>query len=294
MATYKVSYKVLRQQGDELKAIAKMVDGYAERVGQINGKLGSDNMLAEIRSTLNKLKAQLGESRVVLNTAGELLIKTIDGYGGVEIRQVKKVDGMKAHNRDFYKKPVAVASAGGAVAGAAAGAAGSSGAASASAVSNTTTTTTTTNNTVNTTNNAAVPAASSAQAQPAAAPAASPAQAEQTAAPVESVSQPVEQVLSEQSGAARLSAQREPAVTPVAAAQPESGGMSSVAKAGIAAGAAAVTAGAVAGGVKLKKKADAKKAAVSDDDETDDEYSPEAELEKAIKRVAELEEEENN
>jgi hypothetical protein len=119
MAGYKVSYKVLRQQGESMKTVAKMVDDYAERVGRITGKLGTDNMLAEIRSNLQKLRTQLGESRAILNTAGEFLIKSVENYGGAETRQVKKVDAMKAHNRDFYKNPVVVASAGGAVGGAA-------------------------------------------------------------------------------------------------------------------------------------------------------------------------------
>ncbi|MDR1728470.1 MAG: hypothetical protein LBT74_11210 [Acidobacteriota bacterium] len=119
MAGYKVSYKVLRQQGEALKAVAKLVDGYAERVGQVGGKLGDGEMLAQVRTNLQKLREQLGESRAVLNTAGECLSKSVESYSGVETRQVKKVDGMKAHQRDFYKNPVVVASAGGAAAGAA-------------------------------------------------------------------------------------------------------------------------------------------------------------------------------
>jgi len=76
-----------------MKAVAKMVDGYAQRITQINSKLGNDQMLAEIRGNLNKLREQLGESRAVLNTSGELLIKSVESYGGVEIRQVKRWTG---------------------------------------------------------------------------------------------------------------------------------------------------------------------------------------------------------
>lgn len=113
MATYKVSYKMLAKQGEELKAAAKLVDGYAERVNQIRGKLGEDQMFTQVRNNLQKLGVQLGESRTVLNTAGELLGKTVESYTGTETRQVKKVDNLKAHNRDFYKNPVVVASAAG-------------------------------------------------------------------------------------------------------------------------------------------------------------------------------------
>lgn len=117
MAGYRVSYKVLRQQGEDMKAVAKMLDGYADKVAQISSKLGDDSLLAEIRGNLQKLRTQLGESRAVLNTSGELLIKTVENYDVAEKRQVKKVDSMRAHNRDFYKRPVVVASVGGAAAG---------------------------------------------------------------------------------------------------------------------------------------------------------------------------------
>lgn len=116
MANYKVSYKVLSQQGTELKAIAKLVDGYADRVNKIRGKLGDDNMLAEIRQNLQKLSAQLGESRAILNMAGEVLTKSVASYTNVEAKQVKAVDNVAAHKRDFYKNPVVVASAGAAAA----------------------------------------------------------------------------------------------------------------------------------------------------------------------------------
>ncbi len=123
MAGYKVSYKVLSQQGDALKALAKQVDGYASRVNTIRGKLGEDELLSTVRQNLTKLSQQLGESRVVLNMAGELIGKSVERYGGTEKNVVKKVDSVKAHNRDFYKNPVVVASAGGTVAGGAGAAA---------------------------------------------------------------------------------------------------------------------------------------------------------------------------
>lgn len=118
---YKVSYKVLSQQGEDLKAVAKLVDGYTERVNQIYGKLGQDEMLAAVQGNLQKLSIQLGESRAIINMAGEVLAKSVESYTAVETSQVQQVDSLKAHNRDFYQNPVAVASAGGAAAGAAAG-----------------------------------------------------------------------------------------------------------------------------------------------------------------------------
>ncbi|MEA4924232.1 MAG: hypothetical protein VB084_02885 [Syntrophomonadaceae bacterium] len=114
MANYKVSYKVLKQQGEELKAVAKLLDGYNERLNQVASRLGQDETLAQIRTNLQKFGVQLGESRAIINTAGELLSKSVESYSNVETRQVKRVDSLKAHNRDFYQNPVVVASAGGA------------------------------------------------------------------------------------------------------------------------------------------------------------------------------------
>jgi len=116
MAKYKVSYKVLSKEAEELKAVAKLLDGYVERINQIQGRLGQDETLAAVRHNLQKLGAQLGESRAVINTAGQILAKSVGNYTAAETRQGKKVDSLKAHNRDFYKNPVVVASAGGAAA----------------------------------------------------------------------------------------------------------------------------------------------------------------------------------
>lgn len=114
MANYKVSYKVLKQQGEELKAVAKLLDGYNERLNQVVSRLGQDGTLAQIRTNLQKFGVQLGESRAIINTAGELLNKSVESYSNVETRQVKRVDSLKAHNRDFYQNPIVVASVGGA------------------------------------------------------------------------------------------------------------------------------------------------------------------------------------
>ena len=291
MGSYKVSYKVLKQQGDDMIATAKLVDGYAEQVTKIRDKLGDDALLAEVRKNLSQLNLQLVESRVVLNTAGEFLVKTVDSYSDVEVRQVKKVDGTKAHNRDFYKNPVVVASAGGAVAGAAVGAMGSpasGGGAGAvgGPVPETSTTTVNysenyTDNSVNTTYNEPMPANAavtpSAQTQP----------GDYTGGvSYSSANSSGAQAVSPTPGVAPGVA---PGVTPGAA--DAAGGMSTAAKAAIgAAGAGAVVAGGVIGGREIKKRRDGRNAdngAVNASG--DDDYDPEAELEKALARVRELE-----
>ena len=297
MARYKVSYRVLRQQGEDMKAAAKMVDSYAERVGKIRGQLGNDNMLAEIRNNLQRLGVQLGESRAILNTAGELLIKNVESYNGVEVRQVKRVDSLKAHNRDFYKRPIVVASAGGAAAGAGAGAAASAAGGAGSPAGSGTTTNTTVNYTDNSVNvnysaqehtgEASLPGgmaniASQAEPPPAASPAAPAAAANQ--AP--SVQQPASPV---SSGAAPL-----PEAALKEKIKAAAGKVGPGAIAGVAAG--AVAAGGVVGGSELKKRSDAKKGAAEAPDPGSfsmpapaaDAYDPEAELEKALKKVRDM------
>lgn len=132
---YKVSYKVVSEQGEQLKNIAKDMDNYINQVNQIVSKLGNDELLQSVRSDLNKFKQQLEEEKTVLNLAGQVIVDVIQSYTGVEKKSVSKVDKAKAHNRDFYKRPVAVASAGGGAGVGAVAAGGSVNVASSSSVS---------------------------------------------------------------------------------------------------------------------------------------------------------------
>ena len=116
---YKVSYKVVSEQGQQLKTISKDMDNYISQLNQIVSKLGNDELLQSVRNDLNKFKQQLEEEKTVLNLAGQVIVDVVQSYTGVEKKSVQKVDKAKAHNRDFYKRPVAVASAGGAAGGAA-------------------------------------------------------------------------------------------------------------------------------------------------------------------------------
>ncbi len=301
MAGYKVSYKVLRQQGEDLKAVAKQIDGYAERVTQISGKLGNDEMLAEVRRNLQTLKTQLGESRAVLNTAGELLSRTVESYGVAETRQVKKVDGIKAHNRDFYKKPIVVASAGAAAAAAAVASVKVTGGAG----GGTTTHNTTVNNYYGSSEApAATPATQDTPAGTDSAPAPAATATPLTAAKAEpvtaaaSASHPNATV---GSGVTEMMGSKGPPVTPepvVAAAPtptptptpahttaaPPATGPSAGAVAG-ALGGTAAAAGATLGGIHMKKKRSAARAAAEN-------YDPEVELERVRQEIRDMENQE--
>ena len=127
---HKVSYKVVSEQGDTLKKIAKDMDNYINQLDQIISKIGGDEVFHSVKSDLKKFKKQLEEERTVLDFSGQILGDIVQAYSGTEKKSVQKIDKAKAHNRDFYKRPVAVASAGGA----AAVASGGGTAASASAV----------------------------------------------------------------------------------------------------------------------------------------------------------------
>jgi hypothetical protein len=288
---------MLAKQGEELKAVAKLIDGYSERVTQVRGKLGDNETLAAVRNNLSKFKDQLTESRTILSIAGGLLTDTVEKYTAVETKQVKKVDSYKAHNRDFYKNPVVVASAGGAAGGAAVTAAASAPVQTASAPVQTVQTAsapvqaasapaqTTVNYTENTTVNnitqvnvvnetvssaaSSIPASDMGAAVPMTDTVASA-----TAAPVAPAAVPMTD-----------------SVAPVAAA---AAGLGGGAVAGIAAGAglagAALGAGSIAG---LKHLSDKKKAndELQKSAEAEEEYDPEKELAAALERVRLLSEE---
>ncbi len=117
---HKVSYKVVSEQGDQLKKTAKDMDNYVTQLNQIVSKLGNDELLQSVRADLNKFKTLLEEEKTILNLAGQVISEVVQSYTGTEKKSVSKVDKTKAHNRDFYKRPKTVASAGGAAAGGAA------------------------------------------------------------------------------------------------------------------------------------------------------------------------------
>jgi hypothetical protein len=109
---YKVSYKVISEQGDQLKKTAKEMENYINQMNQIISKLGNDQLMQSVRSDLKKFNQQLETEKQVLNMAGQILSDVVQSYSSTEKKSVAKVDKAKAHNRDFYKRPVAVASAG--------------------------------------------------------------------------------------------------------------------------------------------------------------------------------------
>ena len=118
---YKVSYKVICEQGEQLKKTAKEIENNINQMNQIISKLGNDQLLQSVRSDLKKFNQQLETEKQVLGIAGQILADVVQSYSSTEKKSVAKVDKAKAHNRDFYKRPVVVASAGGASAVAASG-----------------------------------------------------------------------------------------------------------------------------------------------------------------------------
>ena len=110
---HKVSYKVVSEQGEQLKKTAKDMDNYVTQLNQIVSKLGSDELLQSVRADLNKFKSLLEQEKTILNLAGQVITEVVQSYTGTEKKSVSKVDKTKAHNRDFYKRPKTVASAGG-------------------------------------------------------------------------------------------------------------------------------------------------------------------------------------
>lgn len=109
---YKISYKVVTEQAETLKKVSKDMDSYITRIDQIVSKLGNDELLQAVRNDLKKFNKSLEEEKIFFNLAGQILGDVVQVYTGTDKKTVSKVDKTKAHNRDFYKRPVTVASAG--------------------------------------------------------------------------------------------------------------------------------------------------------------------------------------
>ena len=117
---YRISYKVVAEQGNALKQTAKDMDNYMTQINKIIKNLGNDELLKGARDNLNAFGKQLESEKTFLDMAGQVLIDVVQAYTDTEKKNVAKVDKTKAHNRDFYKRPVVVASAGGSTASASA------------------------------------------------------------------------------------------------------------------------------------------------------------------------------
>ena len=109
---YRISYKVASEQSGALKQTAKDMDNYIAQINKIIKNLGTDELLKGARDNLTAFSKQLEAEKTFLNMAGQVLIDVVQAYTSTEKKNVAKVDKTKAHNRDFYKRPVTVASAG--------------------------------------------------------------------------------------------------------------------------------------------------------------------------------------
>ncbi len=111
MAEYKVSYKLLAQQAEELLKISSQLNTYNEQLAAIVPKLGEGELLATAKSNINAMASQMGEGAELTSIAGNMLKETIDEYSNVEVKLTQQAEGTRAHSRDFYKNPVSVGSA---------------------------------------------------------------------------------------------------------------------------------------------------------------------------------------
>ena len=87
---YKVSYKVVSEQGEQLKNMAKDLDNYISQVNQIISKLGNDELLVSVREDLKKFGKQLEEEKTIFNLAGQILSDIVQSYTGAEKRAYRR------------------------------------------------------------------------------------------------------------------------------------------------------------------------------------------------------------
>ncbi len=111
MAEYKVSYKLLAQQAEDLVKISTQLTGYQEQLSAIVPKLGEGDLLATAKSNISAMATQMAEGAELTAIAGNTLKDAIGEYSNTETTLTQQAEGTKAHSRDFYKNPVSVGAA---------------------------------------------------------------------------------------------------------------------------------------------------------------------------------------
>ncbi len=116
MSEYKVSYKLLAQQADDLLKVSSQLTTYSDQLSAIVPKLGEDELLQQLKTNINELAASMAESAELTSIAGNTLKESVEEYSNTEVKLVQHSEGTKAHSRDFYKNPVSVGGGGASVA----------------------------------------------------------------------------------------------------------------------------------------------------------------------------------
>ncbi len=113
MSGYKISFKLIKQQTEEMQKVSTQLITLAERVSSASTQLGQDELLEKARLSLTQSASKVGEVAEILGIAGTMLGEIIEEYTGTETKNVSRAEGTKAHSRDFYKNPVAISDAAG-------------------------------------------------------------------------------------------------------------------------------------------------------------------------------------
>ena len=119
MGKFKVNYKMLAELSGEVREIGNQLKTQGDELRSVNGNLENDKSLTNIKKQILSGAESIDELTVGLNAIAEVMSAGAEKYQKGESSGTKKVDGARAHNRDFYKNPVSVPSAGGAAMGAA-------------------------------------------------------------------------------------------------------------------------------------------------------------------------------
>ncbi len=111
MSEYKISYKLLKQQTEEMQKLSTQMTTLSQRVAAASSKLGQDELLAKARTSLQQCTTKINDTAQVITTAASLIEEVMGEYTGTEKKNVGKAEGTKAHSRDFYKNPVVISDA---------------------------------------------------------------------------------------------------------------------------------------------------------------------------------------
>ncbi len=111
MSEYKISYKLLQQQTEEMQKLSTQMTTLSQRVSAASSKLGQDELLAKARTSLQQCTTKMNDTAQIINTAATLIQEVMGEYNGTEKKNVGQAEGTKAHSRDFYKNPVVISDA---------------------------------------------------------------------------------------------------------------------------------------------------------------------------------------
>jgi len=102
VAGYKISYKILHEQGHEYTAISKEVGMLSEDLLAVQKQLSEHTMMDSVRTSLSLLINQVKEIQITMKTAGDKLVTITEKYQSSETKVKETITQTGVSKKDFY------------------------------------------------------------------------------------------------------------------------------------------------------------------------------------------------